>query len=172
MKVFVLVLALAATAYAVDTIAVVKILPHEPSNKILGNLRFIQSNPTGPVTITGKITGLKPGKHGFHIHEKGDLTNNCTSTGGHYNPKGATHGAPTDATRHVGDLGNIEANAQGEATVNIVDKIISLSGAQSIIGRGVVVHDMVDDLGKGGHELSKTTGNAGGRLGCGVIGIL
>jgi Cu-Zn family superoxide dismutase len=172
MKVIALVLAFAAVAYSADTIAVVKILPHDPSNKIAGMLKFVQSNPTGPVTITGKLTGLKPGKHGFHVHEKGDLTNNCTTTSGHFNPKNQAHGAPEDAIRHVGDLGNIEANAQGEANININDKMISLSGANSIIGRAVVIHADPDDLGKGGHELSKTTGNAGGRLGCGVIGIM
>ncbi|CAG2184240.1 unnamed protein product, partial [Oppiella nova] len=81
------------------------------------------------------------------------------------------HGAPTDANRHVGDLGNVTADANGVANVNIEDKQLALTGNQSIIGRSLVVHADVDDLGKGGHELSKTTGNAGGRLACGVIGL-
>lgn len=68
-------------------------------------------------------------------------------------------------------MGNIEADASGVAKINISDKLISLSGSNNILGRTVVVHADVDDLGKGGHELSKTTGNAGGRLGCGVIGF-
>ena len=55
--------------------------------------------------------------------------------------------------------------------VDISDSMISLTGENSIIGRTVVVHADVDDLGKGGHELSKTTGNAGARSACGVIGI-
>lgn len=83
-----------------------------------------------------------------------------------------SHGAPTDAIRHVGDLGNIDANNEGVATINISDKIISLSGPNSIIGRGVVVHSGVDDLGKNQDQGSKTTGNAGDRMGCGVIGIM
>lgn len=73
--------------------------------------------------------------------------------------------------RHVGDLGNVTAGEIGAAKINIKDKVISLQGEHSIIGRTVVVHDDPDDLGQGGHELSKTTGNAGARLACGVIGL-
>lgn len=81
------------------------------------------------------------------------------------------HGAPDAAVRHVGDLGNVEADSSGVAKINITDKFISLNGSNSVVGRTVVVHADIDDLGLGGHELSKTTGNAGARLGCGVIGI-
>lgn len=82
-----------------------------------------------------------------------------------------THGAPDAAVRHVGDLGNAVADASGTATISFTDKIISLSGKNSIIGRAVVVHADEDDLGLGGHELSSTTGNAGARVACGIIGI-
>jgi Cu-Zn family superoxide dismutase len=123
------------------------------------------------VTVTGEVTGLAPGKHGFHVHQFGDYTGGCTSTGAHFNPFGKNHGAPEDAERHIGDLGNVEAGPDGKVSVNITDKVISLTGPNSIIGRAIVVHADVDDLGKGGHELSLTTGNAGGRLACGVIGI-
>lgn len=68
-------------------------------------------------------------------------------------------------------MGNIIADENGKAKVDLEDKQLSLSGNLSILGRTVVVHADPDDLGKGGHELSKTTGNAGGRLACGVIGI-
>lgn len=71
----------------------------------------------------------------------------------------------------MGDLGNVEAGDNGVAKINIKDSIISLQGEHNIIGRTVVVHADPDDLGQGGHELSKTTGNAGGRLACGVIGL-
>ncbi|KAI9018225.1 superoxide dismutase [Hyaloraphidium curvatum] len=123
------------------------------------------------IQITYDLKGLKPGDHGFHIHEFGDNTNGCTSAGGHYNPHGKTHGAPTDEERHVGDLGNVTAGADGTITGTITDKHITLFGHHSVIGRTIVVHEGQDDLGKGGHELSKTTGNAGGRLACGVIGF-
>lgn len=125
----------------------------------------------GAVQVNGQLTGLKQGLHGFHIHEFGDNTNGCISAGPHFNPDKKEHGGPTDAERHVGDLGNVEANAEGIAKINIHDKQISLTGPNSILGRTVVVHADPDDLGKGGHELSKTTGNAGGRLACAVIGL-
>ncbi|KAL6508771.1 hypothetical protein OROHE_021330 [Orobanche hederae] len=126
----------------------------------------------GPTTVRVRLTGLTPGKHGFHLHEYGDTTNGCISTGAHFNPNGLTHGAPEDEVRHAGDLGNIVANADGVAEATIVDTQIPLRGPNSVVGRAFVVHELEDDLGKGGHELSLTTGNAGGRLACGcVVGL-
>ncbi|CAI9781478.1 unnamed protein product [Fraxinus pennsylvanica] len=121
----------------------------------------------GPTTVNVRVTGLTPGKHGFHLHEFGDTTNGCISTGPHFNPNGLTHGAPEDEVRHAGDLGNIVADAKGVAEATIVDSQIPLSGPDSVVGRAFVVHELEDDLGKGGHELSLSTGNAGGRLACG-----
>uniref|UniRef100_E3W9A4 Superoxide dismutase [Cu-Zn] n=1 Tax=Spirogyra sp. KG0101 TaxID=180961 RepID=E3W9A4_9VIRI len=125
----------------------------------------------GPTTVALKITGLAPGKHGFHLHQFGDTTNGCMSTGPHFNPNGLTHGGPDDEIRHAGDLGNVIANEEGIAEATILDSQIPLSGTNSIVGRAFVIHELEDDLGKGGHELSATTGNAGGRLACGVIGL-
>ncbi|KAL1191077.1 Superoxide dismutase [Cu-Zn] 2 [Cardamine amara subsp. amara] len=125
----------------------------------------------GSTTVNVRITGLTPGPHGFHLHEFGDTTNGCISTGPHFNPNNLTHGAPEDEIRHAGDLGNINANADGVAETTIVDCQIPLTGPNSVVGRAFVVHELKDDLGKGGHELSLTTGNAGGRLACGVVGL-
>lgn len=137
---------------------------------VKGTLTFVQEGD-GPTTVTGTVTGLEPGQHGFHIHEFGDYSGGCGSTGGHFNPAGKEHGAPSDSIRHVGDLGNIEAGPDGTAEVSIVDNQISLvNGANDIVGRAVVVHKDVDDLGKGGFNDSKTTGHAGARLACGVVG--
>ncbi|XP_015609417.1 superoxide dismutase [Cu-Zn] [Cephus cinctus] len=138
---------------------------------VKGTLFFEQAAESQPVKVTGEVSGLKKGLHGFHVHEFGDNTNGCTSAGAHFNPSGKEHGAPDAAVRHVGDLGNIEAGENGVAKVNITDKVIQLQGSNNIIGRTIVVHADPDDLGLGGHELSKTTGNAGARLACGVIGI-
>ncbi|KAJ1815815.1 Superoxide dismutase [Cu-Zn] [Coemansia sp. RSA 2599] len=138
---------------------------------VSGTIYFIQENESSPISIGGTITGLAPGKHGFHVHQFGDNTNGCTSAGPHFNPFNKTHGAPEDENRHVGDLGNVVASADGKAEVSIKDLKVTLFGQYSIIGRTIVVHADEDDLGKGGHELSATTGNAGGRQACGVIGI-
>lgn len=124
------------------------------------------------VKLNGSVTGLKPGLHGFHIHEKGDLGNGCLASGAHFNPHKLMHGAPDDSNRHVGDLGNINAPASGDTPISISDSVIALSGQHDVIGRAIVIHSDADDLGRGSSELSKTTGNAGSRVACGVIGIL
>jgi len=137
-----------------------------------GVIRLEQSSTGGNTSIKGKVTGLKAGLHGFHIHTYGDLSDGCKTAGAHYNPFQKTHGAPKEDNRHVGDLGNVESKRDGdEVTVDVSDHLISLIGQHSVIGRAFVVHEKEDDLGKGGDEESKKTGNAGGRLACGVIGI-
>jgi Cu-Zn family superoxide dismutase len=118
------------------------------------------------IKIDATLTGLTAGKHGFHIHQWGDCTaDDGTSAGGHFNPEDTQHGGPDDAERHVGDLGNIVADASGKATYSLTDTVISFEGKHSIIGRGVIVHAGEDDL------TSQPTGAAGARVACGVIGI-
>jgi Cu-Zn family superoxide dismutase len=118
------------------------------------------------VTITGEVTGLKPGLHGFHIHEFGDCSEpDGSCAGGHFNPTKMPHGGPNSPQRHVGDLGNIKADESGKAVIDMTDKVIKLSGPNSIIGRGLIVHADPDDL------KTQPTGNAGARVACGVIGI-
>uniref|UniRef100_A0A7S3V0J4 Superoxide dismutase [Cu-Zn] n=1 Tax=Aplanochytrium stocchinoi TaxID=215587 RepID=A0A7S3V0J4_9STRA len=127
-----------------------------------------------PTKITAEIHGLSKGKHGFHIHEFGNLTEGCKTAGGHYNPHNSTHGAPSDpkGKRHIGDLGNVICKKDGEKAVfELTDAHVRLSGPYSVIGRSVVAHADEDDLGKGGYEDSLTTGHAGGRVACGVIGL-
>ena len=121
--------------------------------------------------ITAEITGLKPGSHGFHIHQYGNLTEGCKTAGPHYNPAGKTHGGPGREERHFGDLGNVVVGEDGIGKYEIEDELVTLHGENTVFGRSFVVHADVDDLGDGGVELSKTTGNAGGRLACGVIGM-
>lgn len=117
------------------------------------------------------LKGLnKNKKHAFHIHETGDLTNGCDSLLAHYNPFNKNHGGLNDEERHVGDFGNLLANSNGVIKKSIIVKDVKLKGKYSIIGRSFVIHEGEDDLGKGKNKLSKLTGNAGNRLGCGVIG--
>jgi Cu-Zn family superoxide dismutase len=133
-------------------------------SNVTGVIYFTQKGDM--LEITGKITGLSPGKHGFHVHEFGDLTDpKGMSTGGHFNPDGKKHGGPHAEDRHVGDLGNIVANKDGIAELNFTDKMIKLHGPHSIIGRGLIVHDKEDD------EKTQPTGDAGGRVAGGVIGV-
>ncbi|KAJ6832435.1 superoxide dismutase [Cu-Zn] 2-like [Iris pallida] len=138
---------------------------------VAGSLHFLHDTSTGYTEVRGRISGLSPGLHGFHIHSFGDTTNGCNSTGPHFNPLNKLHGAPHDEERHAGDLGNIFADQNGIAEICLKDLQIPLSGPNSVLGRAVVVHADHDDLGRGGHELSKTTGNAGARIGCGIIGL-
>lgn len=140
------------------------------STGIEGLVTFSQQGLRGKVTIEGSIAGITPGYHGFHVHEFGNLTNGCASTGAHFNPMKTKHGGPNDAERHVGDLGNIFADSNGRATILLTDAVISLNGPNSIIGRACVVHQNPDDLGHGQGD-SQTTGNSGARVACGIIGI-
>ncbi|XP_056630540.1 uncharacterized protein LOC130441060 [Diorhabda sublineata] len=135
---------------------------------VTGNITFTET--ALGVLVNGEVHGLTPGQHGFHIHEFGNISPGCLAMGSHFNPKKVNHAGPQNEIRHVGDLGNIKANDDGIAYVNIVDRVIALRGVNDIIGRGVVVHNTVDDLGQGGNEESLKTGNAGSRLACGVIG--
>ena len=155
--------AVAVAAAAPPTKAVALIHPTQGSS-VEGKATF--SKADGGVKVQVHVTGLAPGKHGFHIHEFGDCSAaDGSSAGGHFNPTGESHGAPTDPQRHTGDLGNIEANAQGIADLEYVDARASFDGTTSILGRGVIVHANPDDF------KTQPTGNAGGRVGCGVIGV-
>ena len=114
------------------------------------------------------LVGLQPGKHGFHIHRCGDLRMGCKSACDHYNPDGRSHGGRTGPHRHRGDLGNILAGDDGTCKDHLVADVC----VDEIIGRALVVHADEDDLGTGGDDESLKTGNAGRRIGCGVIGRL
>ena len=71
-------------------------------------MHFTQDGPGLATHVSVDISGLTANQeHGFHIHQLGDLSNGCTSLGGHYNPEGEDHGSPDDPDRHVGDLGNL-----------------------------------------------------------------
>ena len=149
---------------SLDTVVAQCDLQH--SDTVKGTILLMQG-PGTPTLIKGSISGLTPGKHGFHIHEFGDMSDGCKSMGAHYNPDGVDHGDLEKG--HVGDLENIVANESGVATFSITAKRVDLLGDRSVIGRGLVIHEDEDDLGKGGDAESLKTGNAGERLACGVI---
>ena len=144
-----------------DAIAVIH--PTE-GNEVTGTVHFEKT--TEGVRVTANLTGLEKGRHGFHIHQYGDCSaGDGTSAGGHYNPKGNDHGGPTQDNRHVGDMGNTVAGGDGSAEIDYVDPVIKLNGPNSVIGRGIIVHQGEDDF------ESQPSGAAGPRIGCGVIGI-
>ena len=101
---------------------------------ITGVLILHQAQEEAPTTLDGSIKGLQPGKHGFHVHVFGDFTEGYITAGSIFNPFGRNHGAPDDEERMVGDLGNIEADMDGIANVNIEDRQLKLIGPHSIIG--------------------------------------
>ncbi len=137
---------------------------------IKGTVRF--SEVENKIRIDVSIVGLKPNaQHGFHVHEAGDLTDKCTSMCAHFNPYGMTHGCPGMKNRHVGDLGNLQTNSKGEAKYTFYDDVIRLRGSKAnILGRGLIIHEDPDDCGQGGFSDSLTTGHAGKRIACAVIG--
>ena len=146
-------------------------LKEDGNSGVNGVVKMLQKDGAD-IEISGTITGLTPGLHGFHIHEFGNLTNGCVTAGAHYNPHGKTHAGPTDEVRHVGDLGTVTADESGKAEFSITDKLIKIAGNENnVIGRSYVVHEKPDDLGRGGDDESLKTGNAGKRLACGVIGL-
>ncbi|PZP54525.1 MAG: superoxide dismutase, partial [Azospira oryzae] len=130
---------------------------------VTGTVNFTQKG--SKVLVVASVKGLSPGLHGFHVHEKGDCSApDGTSAGGHFNPHGKKHGGPHDAERHGGDLGNLNADASGNAKLTLeVDGLSIGSGPANIIGRSVIVHADPDDY------KTQPTGNSGGRLACGVI---
>ena len=141
---------------------VTAVLRPTEGNEASGTITFQQRGDV--VEVRGPLAGLKPGEHGFHIHEKGDC--NCPDAecaGPHWSPKQMPHGAPTATERHAGDLGNVTADGDGAATVDLKDKVLKLDGEESIIGRAVVLHANPDDL------KTQPSGNAGARVACGVI---
>ena len=150
-----------------ETLKAICIVVNNEKN-IKGIVKFEDNGET--TTIKCTFTGLPEGKHGIHIHEFGNLSDGCNSAGAHFNPYKKDHGGPDDEERHIGDLGNITADKDGNAHLEIVDKLVKLSGPHSVLGRSIVCHENEDDLGRGGHKDSKTTGNSGPRIACGIIG--
>jgi Cu-Zn family superoxide dismutase len=131
-----------------------------------GTVKFVQDGAN--VKVIADLEGVPEGTHGFHIHEFGDCSApDATSAGSHYDAAGTMHhGKPEEMMKHSGDLGNFMADANGRAHYELTVSGISISGGSApILGRGVIVHAKPDDFGQ-------PVGNAGGRIGCGVIGVM
>lgn len=131
-------------------------------NVTSGTVTYTQE--AGGVRVVAHLTGLTPGKHGWHIHEKGDCSApDAMSAGGHFNPDSMPHSGPHSEQRHAGDMGNLEADSTGMAHLEYLDTVMRLQGPNSVIGRAVIIHAGEDDL------TTQPTGNSGARVACGVI---
>lgn len=132
-------------------------------SKLKGTARFEETDDGVKVTIT--VEGITPGMHGSHVHETGDCSaKDGSSAGGHFNPASHDHGLPGSDKRHLGDLGNIEIGKDGKGSHEILAQGANLRAddPNSFLGRAIIIHEKKDDGGQ-------PTGNAGGRIGCGVI---
>lgn len=139
-------------------------LEPKSNSSATGRVDFAQRGDK--VRVTAKVSGLKPNsQHGFHIHEKGDCSApDATSAGGHFNPDGNPHAHPGNAKHHAGDMHNLKADSKGEATASFeIDTVRVDGGKHGIVDRAVIVHAQPDDF------TTQPTGNAGGRIACGII---
>jgi len=138
------------------------VLSPASGSSVHGTVYFIREN--NKIRVEASVSGLTPGGHGFHIHEKGDCAApDASSAGGHFNPTGMHHGGPDQNNRHVGDFGNIEADASGNAKYSRTFADLMIEGNASIIDKAVIVHAKADDL------KTQPSGDAGSRVACGVI---
>ena len=150
----------ASAAYGQSAVAV---LEPTAGNSVRGTVTFEQRGDK--VLVDARLSGLAPGGHGFHIHEKGDCSaSDGTSAGGHFNPTAKPHGNPTTAEHHAGDMPALVADPLGNAFLQAELAPMSLGGgATDIVGKAVIVHKDVDDF------TTQPTGNSGARTACGVI---
>ena len=153
--------ALAVFAHAQDVTKAVANLQPSSGSQVKGTVIFTKMGDD--VQVVADVENLKPGKHGFHIHEKGDCSApDASSAGAHFNPTHQHHGGPDSVERHTGDFGNITVDASGKGHLDWKGKL-KFSGAKSIIGKSVIVHEKEDDL------KTDPSGNSGARIACGVI---
>lgn len=152
------------SASAQDTTKLVAKLNPSSGSQVSGTVTFTAAADGAQVVVD--IAGLTPGKHGFHIHDKGDCSDpKAASAGAHFNPTHGHHGGPDTTERHAGDFGNVTADAAGKVHVELKGKTLKMNGADSIVGKSVIVHAGEDDL------KTDPSGNSGDRVACGVIEV-
>ncbi len=143
--------------------AVAQLAPTK-GNSVKGTVTFTQRG--GKVLVSANVSGFTPGtEHGFHVHEKGDCSSgDGMSAGGHFNPFAKPHGGHPSMNRHAGDMPNLRADANGNASATLeLDMLTVTDGLASVVGRAVIVHVQPDDY------RSQPVGNAGARMACGVV---
>src|SRR6476646_9170588 len=117
----------------------------------------------GSVDVSADLTNVPAGVHGFHVHDKGDCSDNGNAAGGHFNPTNMPHAAPDAQSHHAGDFGNVTAESNGEVHTKFNTRSITVhDGVASVVGHAVILHGNPDDL------TTQPSGNAGPRIACGV----
>jgi Cu-Zn family superoxide dismutase len=152
----------ASAAFAAKGAALIQ--PTQKDSNVSGEV-LLEETSEG-LKIAVEVGGAAPGKHGLHIHENGSCADGGQAAGGHYNPRHAPHGfLPEDGVEkaHAGDLGNIEIGPDGSGRLEtFLEKMSLTDPSEGVKGRAVILHEKEDDFGQ-------PVGNAGGRIGCGVI---
>lgn len=165
---FLLVLSLGfrTTLAAADEIASSILHGTQENSPVSGE--FVFEDTDKGLNVRGKVTGLSPGKHGFHVHEYGSCGDSGKEAGSHFNPQGAAHGfLPKQKLQraHAGDFGNLEADEKGTASIDLTLPGLTVSGNPfAVAGRALIIHENADDF-------SQPVGNAGSRVGCGLITV-
>ena len=140
-------------------------LESKSDSKVLGTANFTEKN--GIVTFTANMSGLSPGIHAIHLHEKSDCSSaDGSSAGGHWNPTFKKHGKWGDTEFHKGDIGNFIADANGNGKINFSTSewcIGCEDETKNIVGKSIIVHKGSDDF------VSQPAGNAGARQACSAI---
>jgi Cu-Zn family superoxide dismutase len=156
------ILAAGCAAMGIGRATAVANLEPTTGNSAKGTVTFTQAGDV--VRVSANLTGLTPGEHAFHIHEKGDCSSgDGMSTGGHYNPGGKPHG-PQSGAHHAGDMPSITADTNGNVSATFELHGVSIGGdAADIVGHGLIVHRDADDF------KTQPTGNAGPRVACAAI---
>ncbi|MGB5160956.1 MAG: superoxide dismutase family protein [Thermoanaerobaculia bacterium] len=147
-----------------EALVAVAVLTPRAGTEVAGTVTFTQTGEG--VVVAAHVSGVAPGLHGIHLHEKGDCSaEDFTSTGGHFNPTEDPHGGPNDSIRHAGDFGNIEVGADGSGHLELLTDMLTVepTAETTVIGRAVILHEGEDDL------ESQPTGAAGARLACGTV---
>ncbi len=133
-------------------------------NSVTGMAVFTQNGDQ--ITLTIEIQNASPGIHAVHIHENGDCSApDGTSAGGHWNPTDVAHGKWGEGEFHLGDIGNITVGEDGTGSIELTTDLWEIGTGSDIdvVGKGIIVHADADDF------ISQPSGNAGARIGCGVI---
>ena len=142
----------------------VAIINPSSDSGVTGKATFTQVGQAVMVNI--EIKNVSPGPHAVHIHEKGDCSApDGTSAGGHWNPTNVAHGKWGVGEFHLGDIGNIAVGEDGTGSIELTTELWELGTGSDIdvVGKSIIVHADADDF------VSQPSGNAGARIGCGVI---